>query len=227
MQDCHGSDFGWTPGAMSRQKHTEIPVDVYIQFVRSLFNDANTVLVGACCHALVAFMVYLKNGSVPFLVLAGLLIGAGLFRYYGMLKFKSSDGIHDEKSAWAWERDYLLRGGFQGFILGVFSFTAIYSYPDAYAEIAAVSVALGSTVAIVGRNYGSKIMVLVLSTTVVLPISAALLLKGDIYHFVLGLFIIPFFFILMKMAAHVRTVLFSAISEQKYSKRIATRFEVE
>lgn len=210
---------------MKRSKNPEIPVDVYVQFVRSLFNDANTVLLGAFCHGLIAAMVYLRSGDVVFLALAGLLFGAGLFRFNGMLKFRSSKGITDEASAWRWEREYLLRGGIQGFVLGAFCFSAIYSNPNDYGEIAAVSVALGSTVAIVGRNYGSRVMVMILSTTVVLPISAALLLKGDFYHFVLGLFIIPFFFILIKMANHVRTVLFSAISEQKYSKRIAHQFD--
>lgn len=210
---------------MSKTKNPEIPVDVYAQFVRSLFNDANTVLLGAICQGLIATLVYLRNGDVAFLILAGLLLCAGLFRFNGMIRFRSSNQITDEKSARHWERRYLIAGGIHGFLLGVFCFAAIYTYSDGYAEIAAVSITLGSTMAIVGRNYGSRTMVIILATTMVLPISAALLLKGDPHHFVLGLFIIPFFFTLIKMANHVRTVLFTAISEQKYSKRIAQQFD--
>jgi hypothetical protein len=46
---------------------------------------------------------------------------------------------------------------------------------------------LGSTVSIVGRNYGSRQMVAVQAVAVVVPIGAGLMLKSDIYYFMLGL----------------------------------------
>src|SRR5690606_23504703 len=79
-------------------------------------------------------------------------------------------------------------------------------------------------ITIAGRNFGSRKMVAILALSVLGPISLALMLKGDFFHFVLGLFIIPFMFTINKMAHLVRTVLFAAISEKTKANRIAARF---
>ena len=213
------------PQAMKKSKANDIPVDIYVRFVRSLFNDSIILVVGALLHCLMALLVYQRNQEPIYLLLALLMCGAGLYRYYGIRKYEKADLITDYASAVKAEHYYLVGGTIQGFFLGMFSFVAIYWTPDKFGEIAAGLVAMGSTVTIVGRNYGSKTMVAILTITVVLPIAVGLILKGDLGHTVVGLYIIPFMLIITKMASHVRTVLFTAISEEKKSTRIAQRFD--
>jgi diguanylate cyclase (GGDEF)-like protein len=67
-------------------------------------------------------------------------------------------------------------------------------------------------------------MVSVQAITVVLPIAVGLMLKGDVSNFVLGLYVVPFIFIITRMASHVRTVLFNAISQRRISVSLAQRF---
>ncbi len=210
---------------MKKSKNNEIPVDIYVRFVRSLFNDSIILVVGALLHCLMALLVYQRNAEPIYLVLAVLMCAAGLYRFHGIRKYEKADLIVDYVSALKAEQYYLLGGTIQGFFLGAFSFVAIYWTPDKFGEIAAALVAMGSTVTIVGRNYGSKIMVAILSITVVSPIAIALILKGDLGHTIVGLYIFPFMLIITKMATHVRTVLFSAISEEKKSTRLAQRFD--
>ncbi|TIU60536.1 MAG: hypothetical protein E5W25_30740, partial [Mesorhizobium sp.] len=62
---------------MGRTKTDNIPVDVYIQFVRSLFDNAHMLVIGASCHAIVSLMVYWRNGQSVFLILAAALLGIG------------------------------------------------------------------------------------------------------------------------------------------------------
>jgi len=209
---------------MGKKTDSRIPDDVYIQFVRSLFDNAPMLLVGAACHSIIAYMVYWENGSPIFLITAAVLLAIGIWRYSDLRRFARSGGLTDAASAWAWERSYLVKGSIQGFALGTFCFIAIGS-SDPYAAIGAISVTLGSIVTVVGRNYGSPRMVAIFATTFVAPIATGLILRLDLPHVVLGLLIIPFFFIIKASADNVRSVLFSAVIGHKQARQIAHRFD--
>lgn len=208
---------------MKHSKDT-IPEDVYVGFVRSLFLDPGILLIGACLHGIMGLMVYLRGNEPIYLVLTVLMLFAGLYRYVAMRKVQAST-ITDMTTAVARERYYIIAGTVQGAVIGVFSFCAVYLYSDEFSELAAVSVAMGGAITIARRNYGSKKMVAILSLTTIGPIAIALLLKGDVFNIVLGLFIVPFMVIIMKLAALVREVLFTAISEQKKATKLAQRFD--
>jgi diguanylate cyclase (GGDEF)-like protein len=202
----------------------DIQEDIYTGFVRSLFKDPAILLIGALCHGFAGLIVYLKSETQIYLVLSILMLLAGLARYWAIRRVDANE-ITDFRSAVRMERYYIIFGTIQGLVVGTFGFTAIYIEPDIFAEIAAVSVVMGGAVTIAGRNYGSRAMVVILTLTAVGPIAAALMLKGDIYHFALGLFIVPFMIIITKMAELVRMVLFTAIQEEKKATRLAERFD--
>ncbi|WP_421914900.1 putative bifunctional diguanylate cyclase/phosphodiesterase [Mesorhizobium sp.] len=212
------------PQAMQANKSEEIAGDVYVGFVRSLFNDPGILLIGAFCHGLIGLLVYFSSKEPIYLALSVIMLGAGLYRYYGIRKGQRASNFDDYDTAKKWERYYLIGGTIQAFFMGLFCFTSIYLKPDMFGESAAIAVIMGSTVTIVGRNYGSKAMVTVQAFTVVLPIAVGLMLKGDTNNFILGLYIVPFIFIITRMANHVRTVLFNAISQRKTAARLAERF---
>jgi len=209
---------------MYQDKNEDIAGDVYAGFVRSLFNDPGILLIGALCHGLIGLLVYLTSRDAIYLALAATMLAAGLYRYYGIRKGQREGCFDDVESARKWERYYLVGGTIQAFFMGLFCFVSIYVRPDAFGESAAIAVIMGSTVTIVGRNYGSKTMVTVQALAVVSPIAVGLMLKGDVSNFVLGLYIVPFIFIITRMASHVRTVLFNAISQRKISMKLAQRF---
>lgn len=208
---------------MQHNKNEDIAEDVYAGFVRSLFNDPGILLIGALCHGLIGLLVYFKTGQLIYLALAVAMTVAGSWRYYAIKQARPSR-IIDHASAREHERYYIVAGTIQGFVVGLFAFVSIYLAPDVFGELAAISVAMGGTITIAGRNYGSKKMVVILTLSVVAPIALGLMLKGDLYNFILGLYIVPFMWLIIKMADLVRTVLFTAISEEKNSARLAQRF---
>ena len=108
--------------------------------------------------------------------------------------------------------------------LGMFCFVGIYFAHDSFAEIAAVCVTLASATAIAGRNYGSPRMVMIFIITLTWPMSLGFILRGDVYHVMLGLLSVPFLLAIQRFADSVRDVLFTAIFEEKKAKRIAQRF---
>jgi len=213
------------PRAMAKTRNEPVPVDVYIQFVRSLFDNVHMVLIGACLHTLVAYMAYWKTGETVYAVLAAVLFCVGVWRYAGMLHFHKAGEMTTAEAAARWELDYVIKGGIQGLALGSFCFVSIYLVPDPFAETGAISVTLGSIVTVAGRNYGSPRMVMIFAITFVAPISLGLIMRGDPPNVVLGLLIFPFYFIIKGTADRVREVLFSAVTGHKQARQIAQRFD--
>jgi len=211
--------------AMSRSKPAAIPADVYIQFVRSLFNSVHTVLVGAFIHGTIGFLVYWHDRRPVYLVLALLLLVVGTWRYLGMLQFSKSDGINNRAEAAAWEGAYIFRGTIQALTIGTFCFVSVYVATDPFAEFAANCVALGSLVTVAGRNYGSSRMVTVFGAAFLGPLGLGLILRGDIHNIILGIIIFIFFFIVRSTANQVREVLFSAVIGHRKAKQLAKRFD--
>ncbi|MDZ5695796.1 putative bifunctional diguanylate cyclase/phosphodiesterase [Chelativorans sp. M5D2P16] len=202
---------------------SDISEAVYVGYIRSLFQDVGVLPLGAACFALVSLLLYHKTGALVYLIFAGLLLFAGTFRYY-LINRIDPQQISDYESALHWERRYVLWGTLHGLVVGSFGLVAMVWGDNSFSELAALSLVLGGTITVAGRNYGSRKMVTILTLALVAPLALGLMLKGDIYHFALGLFIVPFIFIIMKMADLVRTVLFTAISEEKRSASLARRF---
>jgi diguanylate cyclase (GGDEF)-like protein len=210
---------------MAFRKLSDIPPDVYVQFVRSLFDNYQTLLVGAACHSIVAAMIYWRGGQEIYAFWAVILFAIGLARYFSLRHFHTSGVVVEADTARGWEIRYLIGGSIQGLALGIFCFTTIYVGNDPYAEFGALAITFGSIVTVVGRNYGSPIMVTIFATTFVGPIAAALMMRADVPHVVLGLMIVPFWFIIKSSAAHVRQVLFSAVIGHGQARLLAQRFD--
>ncbi|TIP81374.1 MAG: diguanylate cyclase, partial [Mesorhizobium sp.] len=211
---------------MGRTKTENIPADVYIQFVRSLFDNAHMLVIGGACYWILGFMIYLRTHNPLFLAFSFILLSISLFRYFGIRAFRKAGGvIANVEEAQQWERNYILKGSLQGLGLGALCFISIYVYPDPFAELAATSLSLATLVTVVGRNYGSPRMVRIFSVTFIGPAALALLLRMDVPSVVFGLMIIPLTFITINSADHVRNVLFSAVIGHKEAKKLAHRFD--
>ncbi|RWL99042.1 MAG: EAL domain-containing protein [Mesorhizobium sp.] len=211
---------------MGRTKTESIPADVYIQFVRSLFDNAHMLLIGGACYWILGFMIYLRTHNPLFLTFSFALLSVSLIRYFGIRSFLRTGGvIADVEHAQRLERSYILKGCLQGLGLGALCFVSIYVYPDPFAELAAMSLTLATLVTVVARNYGSPRMVRIFSVTFIGPAALALLLRMDAPSVVLGLMIIPMTFITITGADHVRNVLFSAVIGHKQARNLTRRFD--
>jgi diguanylate cyclase (GGDEF)-like protein len=122
------------------------------------------------------------------------------------------------------EKRYIVYGAMHGAVLGIFSLVAIYTAQDNFSETAAVCISLATATGIVGRNYGSPRMVVILVVALSLPMALGFVMRGDVYHVILGLLCIPFLAAMYRYADTVRDVLFTAISSEKRANRLAGRF---
>ena len=210
---------------MPIRKNKELPLDIYIPFVQALFRDSVTLFLGIVSQSFLALLVYLKTAEPIYLVTALAIISIGAIRLWAMRRENRAPAPQTRREAQRLENIYIAGGALHGASLGLFCFAGIYWAHDQFAEIAAICITLATATSIAGRNYGSPRMVMVLIVTLTTPITLGFLLRGDIFHIILGLTSIPFFFAIRKFADNVRDVLFSALWEQKKARRLAQRFD--
>lgn len=208
---------------MDRPNHSDMPGEVYVQFVKSLYRSRSTLLVGATSHMLIALMVYLRTGKIVFVVFGALFLAIGAVRYIGI----SRDGevLNDPETARHWESDYVINGALQGLLLGSFGFVATYVYPDPFGEMGALASILSSLVTVVGRNYGSSRVVVIFTISMLAPMAVALLLREELSYAMLAVLMAPFGMIVIKSAAEVRKILLSAVMERRKADQLAQRFD--
>ncbi|MBB6468244.1 putative bifunctional diguanylate cyclase/phosphodiesterase [Aminobacter carboxidus] len=207
-----------------RRRNNEIPVDVYIPFVETLFRDGSTLAVGMVAQTLLIGVVWWKTAHPLYLVVALFMVLVATLRMRNFRKYNSLPAATTWEEAHKRENDYILYGTLHGLALGSFCLAGIYFAHDPFAEIASVCVTLASATSIAGRNYGSPRMVMIFTVTMTWAISLGFLLRGDFYHVFLGLLSAPFLYAIRKFADTVRDVLFTAVSEEKKSNRLAQRF---
>lgn len=202
----------------------ELPADLYIPFVETLFRDGTTLAVGIAAQSLLAGLVFARTGNPLYVAVALTILAVGALRLAGLRRFSRSPAPQTREEARRRENHYTLWGTLHTSVLGFFCFAAIHVAQDPFAEIAALLITLGSASSIAGRNYGSPRMVMIFILTMTGPITLAFLLSGDVYYSILGLLSVPFFFAIRRFALTVREVLFAALSEEKKAKRLAQRF---
>jgi diguanylate cyclase (GGDEF)-like protein len=207
-----------------RRRNNEIPVDVYIPFVETLFRDGATLAVGMVAQTLLIGVVWWKTAHPLYLVVALVMVLVATLRMRNFRKYNSLPAATTWEEAHKRENDYILYGTLHGLALGSFCLAGIYFAHDPFAEIASVCVTLASATSIAGRNYGSPRMVMIFTVTMTWAISLGFLLRGDFYHVFLGLLSAPFLYAIRKFADTVRDVLFTAVSEEKKANRLAQRF---
>ncbi|MHA6644289.1 putative bifunctional diguanylate cyclase/phosphodiesterase [Mesorhizobium sp. A623] len=208
--------------AVSRKK--ELPDDVYIPFVETLFRDGFTLAIGISAQVALITLVWIKTGNPAYLAVVLCLMVVGVVRVLDMRNFASLPPLATRAEARRRENVYIVYGGMHGIVLGLFCLVAIISAEDSFSETAAVCIALATAAGIAGRNYGSPRMVIILIVTLTCPMALAFILRGDFYHVTLGLLSATFLLSIHRYADIVRDVLFTAISAEKRANRIAERF---
>ncbi|HEY4192659.1 MAG TPA: diguanylate cyclase, partial [Mesorhizobium sp.] len=209
---------------MAVSRKTELPDDVYIPFVETLFRDGFTLAIGILAQTLLISLVWAKTGNPAYLAVVLCLVLVGIVRVWDMRNFAKLPPLTTRAQARKRENVYIVFGGMHGSVLGAFCLVAITAAQDSFSETAAVCIALATAAGIAGRNYGSPRMVIILIITLTCPMSLGFILRGDFYHVTLGLLSTPFLLSIHRYADIVRDVLFTAISAEKRANSFAQRF---
>jgi diguanylate cyclase (GGDEF)-like protein len=203
-----------------------VPTDVYLSFVSSLFDNRFTLFTGMVVHILTFVTVYVQTGAAFYLLLCACFVLIFSFRLHSFFLFDREDKakLTREQIA-AWERRYVLGGASTTAILGIGSGYAMLAFQDTFAELACISVAMATMVSIVGRNYGSRLAVDLQTLACCAPMVIGSLLAQDIFKSLLSLMLIPFWLTTRAMANGVRDFLYENVIASREMAKIADRFD--
>lgn len=203
-----------------------VPTDVYLSFVSSLFDNRFTLFTGMVVHILTFFTVYVQTGAAFYLVLCGCFVLVFSFRLRSFYLFDREDKPSLSRAQIAaWERRYVLGGASTMAILGIGSGYAMLAFQDTFAELACIAVAMATMVSIVGRNYGSRLAVDLQTLACCAPMVIGSLLAQDVFKSLLSLMLIPFWLTTRAMANGVRDFLYENVIASREMAKIADRFD--
>ena len=203
-----------------------MPPEIYIPLVDSLFKDGRTLLAGTIFVTGSIFITYWKTGE-PLLLgcaLAILLVAGArglLVRAYGRVRSK----VMSAKAARRWEYRYVAGAAASLALLGMWCFLTLALTSDPFAVLVSFSMTIAYATGIFGRNFGSARFVVVQIFCAWAPMTAALLLYGNHYHWIFAGMLVPSFFGMKFVAERLRRTLLDAVIASRDMTLLATRFD--
>lgn len=212
---------------MTESQTKSVPFEVQASFVDSLYRGSASLISGAILQAVAVIGSWLESGQDIFLYLVLAILAVGVWRYLeGRAYHAQESPVSTPDDARYWELKYLYSTVMAAVLIGAYAFLGIYLYPSEYSSLASSIIAAGSMASIVGRIYGSSRIVTAMVVSVSVPLSLALLMRGDIAHLALAVLAMPFFLLVRSNAARVREHLFEATERRTLAQALAERFDL-
>ena len=95
---------------MAASKKKELPDDVYIPFVETLFRDRFTLAIGVAAQSTLITLVWTKTGNPAYLILVLSLLGVGLLRALDIRRFAKLPPLSTRAQARKRENRYIVLG---------------------------------------------------------------------------------------------------------------------
>ena len=211
---------------MQVNDNNDVTSDVRLSFVRSLYTKRSTLFIGMLSHVIVAIVVYLNTHQLAFMLFAVGIVSIWAARMLDMRKFDQADkGEITLEETQRWERRYVFGAVSITLLLGVMTAYTFIQATSGFAQLATVSVTFATLVAVVGRNFGSKINVDMMVLAVCIPVLIGFIASDDVFVRVLALLLLPVFLSTRSLANGVREVLYSSVMAQKQSTVLADRLD--
>ncbi len=120
-----------------------LPDNIYASVVRSLYADAQTLLVGILSIAIAPIILHLKNGDSLQLVFSALFLVLGVFRLLLAKEFEfKTDDTTDRQMYRRWENRYLYLSSTYVGLLGIWFVAGCWRTDDPFAKILSLSLVL-------------------------------------------------------------------------------------
>jgi diguanylate cyclase (GGDEF)-like protein len=216
----------WDRFARSRQNRN-LPKEIYISIVDSLYSESRTLFVGSIAAVSVALIVAWMSREVSLWICALALAILGSVRAWDMRDYvHNRQNIKTVQAAKKWVIRYGTGAAAFYALLGVWVFVAFATSSDSYVHLFSLCAAVAYMVGISGRNFASNNLVVSQIVCAGLPLMAALLAFGTGYHAIFAFFLlVPFFASLKFMADRLRRMLHDILIANRNVTLLAGRFD--
>jgi diguanylate cyclase (GGDEF)-like protein len=216
--------IGSSSGAVERP--IAVPPDIYIPLVDSLYKDGRTLLTGTIFVVGSILTTFWKTGEPLFLACAVAVVGVACVRGLVMRAYaRVRTTVKSSAVARRWEKRYVAGAASSVGLLGIWCYIAFSRTSDPFAHLISFSMTIAYVVGIFGRNFGNSRSVIIQIMCAWVPITAALLLHGDIYHWIFAGLLGPFFLAVKFIAERLRLTLLDAVVASRDMALLAKRFD--
>ena len=133
--------------------------------------------------------------------------------------------VTNVESARQWEHRYVIGAAASVALLGIWCFVAFSQTPDAFAHLISFSLTMAYAMGIFGRNFGNARFVLMQILCMGVPMTAALVFYGNVYHWAFAALLVPFFLAIKFIAERLRHTLLDAVTTSRDMSLLAKRFD--
>ena len=194
------------------QVHESLPADIYLPLVDSLYKDSRTLISGSVFAAIAIFTTYWKTGEIILLYCAIAVVFVSCARGLVMYEYlRARSTVTSTEIAKRWEHRYVAGATVSVALLGIWCFVAFSQTSDAFAHLVSFSLTAGYLAGIFGRNFANARFVIVQIFCAWLPMTAALLFYGNLFHWIFAGLLVPSFLAIKFIADRWRRTLLDAV----------------
>src|SRR3984957_1534198 len=210
----------------TRQPHEALPPEIYLPLVDSLFKEARTLLVGTLFVIGSILVTYWKTGDPLILYCAIAVAVVACARGYMMHTYlRKREKVTTPKLARRWEYRYGVGASIILALLGLWCFISFSRTNDPFADLVSFSMTLAYAAGIFGRNFANPRFVVVQIVCTWAPMTAALLLYGNLFHWIFAALLVPTFYAIKLIADRLRRTLLDAVISSRDMSLLAKRFD--
>jgi diguanylate cyclase (GGDEF)-like protein len=209
-------------------KYETLPTEIYLPLVDSLYQDRRTLLLGTIFATGSVFVTYWKTGE-PLLFYCALAIivvaclrGLAIGAYF---RARARGAIISVADGRRWEHCYVVGASALYALLGFWCFVAFARTSDAFTQLVSFSMTGAYVAGIFGRNFANARFVIVQILCTWAPMTAALVIYGNWYHWIFAGLLVPSFLGIKSIADRLRRTLLDAVITSRDMSLLATRFD--
>jgi len=218
--------FTWPWSKRSPQQRQDVPTDVYISIVDSLYGDSRSFVSGSVAVVLAAMLTGWKTHEPWLYVCAFALAVVACLRILLVDTYRRRNTRpQNADEARYWEIIYSIGVSAHVGLLGVWCILAFGLTNDPLTQLVAVTGTVANLIGVVGRNFGSGRLVLIQIFCVAPLVTIAFLIPGDPYYVVSGLFLFVFFLSMKFISDRLRQTLMDAVIAARDKSRLAGQFD--
>lgn len=211
-------------------RRPDVPAEVYISLVDSLFSEGRSLFIGAISASAAALLTAWKSNDWAIMLCAVGLAAVGSLRTLDMRAYfrqhaRPKDVDKALARTHAWELRYIAGASAYVLLLGIWCLLAFVQTTDSFVRLLSFSVTLGYMVGVAGRNFGNNSLVTTQIVSAGVPMIAGLLLTGDPYYIFLALLLIPFFTSLKFISMRLHRTLLDAVIAGREMSLLASQFD--
>src|SRR6516165_9233913 len=210
----------------TRQPHEALPPEIYLPLVDSLFKEARTLLVGTLFVIGSVLVTYWKTGDVLILYVAIAIALVACARGYMMHTYlRQRESVTTAEIARRWEYRYGIGASIILALLSLWCYISFSRSSDAFATLVSFSMTLAYAAGIFGRNFANPRFVMLQIICTWAPMTAALLLYGNLFHWIFAALLVPSFYAVKLIAERLRRTLLDAVVTSRDMSLLARRFD--